>query len=200
MAIKTIKFQDAATSAADGVNGLVLGGRTDVGEYPTTFGGITAGFSPDNNSSIGIYAAGVAAPFDFAGINVGSGTGARLIRIDRAAGTFTIKLQAYMPDGTYASTALRVLDTNGTTPLFAQTVTSVNTDGLGAARQINTNGTLQTVGTSDAGQSITTTGAYFFVELSGAGSFSTRLTYIEYDDGVAGGSGLAAVLMRRRLG
>ena len=199
MALKTIKFQNAATSAADGTNGLVLGTQSGVGSYPATFGGITAGFSPDNALGITFATHGVAAPFDFASIVVASGTGARLIRIDRAAGTFTIKLQAYMPDGTYASTALRVLDTNGTTPLFAQTVTSVNTDGLGAARQINTNGTLQTVGTSDAGQPVTTTGAYFFVELSGAGSFSTRLTYIEYDDGVTG-SGLAAVLMRRRLG
>jgi hypothetical protein len=198
MALKTIKFQSAASSAADGANGLVLGVQTDVGEYPTTFGGITAGFSPDNNAGTSFTVAGVAAPFDFAGINVPAGSGARLIRIDRAAGTFTIKLQTYMPDGVYASTGLRVLDTNGTTPLFAQTVVTRTTDGVGAARQINTDNTMVAVGTADAGQSITTTGASFYVELSGAGSFATRLTYIEYDDGVVGGSALAAVLMRRR--
>jgi hypothetical protein len=198
MAIKTIKFQNSASSAADGANGVVLGVQTNTGAYPTAVSGITAGFSPDNAAGLSFVAAGVAAPFDFGTITVASGSGARLIRIDRAAGTFTIKLQVHMPDGQYASTGLRVLDTNGTTPLFAQTVVTRTTDGLGAQRQINTDNSLVAIGTADAGQSITTSGASFFVELSGAGSFFTRLSYIEFDDGVVGGGALAAVLMRRR--
>ena len=193
MAIKTIKFRpntDGATSIANGANGVVLATATDGGEYPTTVSGITLGWSPNNDGAIsadGLY--GAAAPFDFTGVRVAAGGGARLLRIDRAAGTFVIKLQVYMPDGVYASTGLRILDANGTTQLFAQTVATRTTDGVGAPRQINTDGTLVTVGTADAGTTITTTGPQFFVELSGAGSFFTRLTYVEYDDGVGGGGG-----------
>jgi hypothetical protein len=207
MAIKTIKFGTAGggqnTLVADGADGLRLPTVVEGGVYPQTISGITCGWSPNNDAGIsGGANHSVAAPFEFSSVSVGAGAGARRLRVDRAAGTFVVRMQTYMPDGTYLSTALRIIDSDGSTVLYAQnggTVVDRNSDGIGN-RQCNTNGSMQTVGTADAGASITTTGAFFFVEWGATGSFATRLTYFEYDDGVTGGSGLAAVLMRRRLG
>lgn len=202
MATKTIKFRqtsDGASSLADGANGVLLATGTDGGEYPTTVSGITLGWTPDNNSGMATtFLHGAAQPFQQASAFVASGGPARRIRIDRAAGTFALKMQVYMPDGAYASTALRVLDADGTTVLFAQPVVTRTTDGLGSARQINTDNSLVAVGAADSGTTITTTGAQFFVELTGAGGFFTRLTYLEFDDGIVGG-GFSRGAFRRRI-
>jgi hypothetical protein len=195
MATKTLKFRlttDGSTSIADGADGLALATATDGGEYPITISGITAGWSPDNNSAISANAAGVAAPFDFSSVLVSTGGGDRLIRWDAPAGVYTFKAQVYMPDGVYLSTALRVLDSDVSTVLWSQnggTIVTRTTDGLGAARQLNTDGSMVTVGTSDAGDTFTTTGGAFYIQLRGAGSFACRLTYFELTDGGGGGGG-----------
>jgi hypothetical protein len=195
MAIKTIKFGTGSggqnTLVADGANGLRLPTGTELGAYPQTISGITCGWSPNNNSGISSGSNhSVAAPFEFSTVSAGGGTGERRMRVDRAAGTFVVKMQTYMPEVTYLSTALRIIDSDGSTVLYAQnggTVVNRDNDGIGN-RQCNTNGSMQTVGTADAGASITTTGAFFFVEWGNTGTFSTRLTYFEFDDGVTGGS------------
>lgn len=199
MALKTIKFRlnaDGSANLADGTNGIVLATGSTYGAYPQTLSGITCGWSPDNAGAISAAGTLGVAPFDYNNVIVPSAATTRLLRIDRTAGTFVIKLQTAMPDPTYASTALRVLQSDGITVAFAQTVTDVTSASLGS-KQINTNGTLQAVGTADAGQSITTTGAYFYVQWFATGTYATRLAYIQFDDGVAGG-GTSAALFRRR--
>jgi hypothetical protein len=200
MAIKRIRFKNATGgTVADGADGILLGTATNEGEYSSAsvISGIRAGWIPNNAGAVSMYTTDIASPLD-TGANAAT---LRSFRVDRAPGTFTIKLLAGLSStGQYVTPNIRVLDADGTSVLFTQPGVSRNNDGLGLARQINTDGTMVAVGTSDPGQSITTVGTSFIVELTGGGSFVTRLSYLEYDDGVTGGSGLAAVLMRRRLG
>lgn len=189
MAIKTIKFRDTGdglTSIADGADGIRLATASDGGEYPVTVSGITCGWTPDNNGSISAIGTLGVAPLDGVNAIVPAGGGIRLLRVDRAAGTFVVRLQTSMPDPSYASSALRILQSDGTTVAFAQTVGSRIADGSGN-RKLITDGTLVVTGASDPGQSITTSGAHFLIEWSGAGSFAARLGYIEFDDGAGGG-------------
>ena len=200
MAIKTIKFRDNADGAstiADGANGMRLATATAAGAYPQTVSGITAGWSPNNDSAMTAAGTLGAAPLDGPNAIVSSGGSARRLRIDRPAGTFTIRLQTSMPDPTYASSAVRIVQSDGTTPAYAQTVADRISDGVGN-RKLITNGTMVPTGDADAGQSITTTGNHFFVEWTGSGSYATRLGYIEYDDGAGGGGGVSLAVIRRR--
>jgi hypothetical protein len=190
MAVKTIRFRNnTSPTIADGANGMLLASTVSTGVYPQTVNGITAGWSPDNPALLpdGVGITGDA-KFGEGLATLASGAADRRIRIDRAAGTFVVRLQAGLTQGgsAYATPRLRIIDADGTTVLFAQSGGSVNADGDAQPMQINTNGSKQVVGAADAGQSITTTGAFFFVELTGAGAFQDRLSYIEWDDGVSG--------------
>lgn len=188
MPTKTIKFRSgqdssALTTVLDGTNGIVLATGTGAGTYTSApvLNDIRAGWVPNNDLAIGATGVlGQASPFEFATVGVSPGSGARQLRVDRPAGAFTVKLQTYLPaGGTYASTAIRLLNSDGA-ELFAQPVANRDTDGIGA-RQINTDGGMVAVGTADAGVSITTTGAFFVVELPGIGAFTNRLTVVQWD-------------------
>ena len=194
MATKIVAFNttaNALVNVASGGSGIVLlGTGTNAGLYPQTAEGITAGWS--NGVSVqGSLDQSLAAPYKtFAAI--GNGDGSRRIRIDRAAGTFTIKLQAYSDGGDYLSGGTKIYDANGTTVLHTQATTNLNNDAGVGPKYFLTNMTLSDTPT-DAGVSITTTGAFFFVELNGLPSFGTKLSAIIYDDGVVSTPTVASI-------
>lgn len=165
--------------------------------------GIKAGWTPDNNSAIGGGTAhGIASPFNRSTVTVPAGS-SRKLRVDTTPGdTYGIKLLTYMPDPTYLSTALRILQSDGSTVAFAQnggTVVTRSSDSVGN-KQCNTDGSLQSVAAADAGTSVVPTGSYIDIEWTGAGSFASRLTYIEltYSGGGGGITALLLNLLRRR--
>jgi hypothetical protein len=184
---KTIKFFSGSAGlepVADGDDGLVLPAVQGTGVYPQTLSGQTVGWSPNNDPAISASDLhGAVAPFQFASVRVNAGSADRLRRIDGPAGTYEgVKLQTFMTGATYLSTALRVLDSDGTTVLWSQnggTVVSRNNEGLGD-RQLNTDGSMVAVGTADPGATFETTGGAWYVQLRGLGQFANRLTVVEY--------------------
>jgi hypothetical protein len=198
MAIKTIRFRPApagTSTVADGPNGILLTtAGPDPGQFglyadATTISGIRAGWLAQSEFGLA-NDSGISGDSRF-GLGqvvrpVASAT--RTIRIDRAAGTFPVLLQAGVSIGGYITPRNRILDTAGTT-LFAQAGPSRNADGDAAPMQINTDGSKQVVGTADTGVSVTTTGSYFDVEIPAGTEFQNRLSYIAWDDGAGGGGG-----------
>jgi hypothetical protein len=180
MTVRQIKFDGDANSYEQSSTVGVLSLLTADGEYPEAYGGLTFGHDPQTGAS-SFDPIGQTAPYDIDTMLAVAGTGKR-IRVDRIAGTFTIKLTAYVPDGKYRTTGLRVLQSNGSTVAFAQSVNNRVTDGLGAARLILTDGSMVTVGTSDPGTQITTTGSHFYIDLPANGDYPNCITLIEFDD------------------
>ena len=186
MAIKKIKFVTAPTDfTTEGSDTLVLGCGTDGGVYPKTGNGITAG-------RVGTTAfAALSSPFPgnprLGGAIVAIAAGAdNRVRITRpgGAGTFTIKLQSTNEAGFFATTGLRVWDSDNSTILYDQ-LTSGGGDSAAPATSVqgNTDGSWGVVDRTDAGVTITTTGADFYVGSNGSTNFTRRLAYIEYEDG-----------------
>ncbi|MBC7844122.1 MAG: hypothetical protein H7099_17565 [Gemmatimonadaceae bacterium] len=198
MTIKRINFRtDGAASSSPSANRILLGTGTDQGEYPETVDGVTLGWSPNNNSSTGTYAGIPSDALLEGGVAIISDT--RRIRINRAAGTFTIKLMTGLQPEVYLTTGINVYDADGTTVIGSRPASDRDTQGFTGNWQISTaGGAPVAAGTADAGISITTTGDHFFVEIVGTGSRFARLSLIEFDDGAGGGGGSVAGIMRRR--
>lgn len=211
MAIKTIRFGLSAgstTTVADGSDGILVttagpdGPERGLYADAVPINGIRAGWL--TNSEFGLATnPGIAGDPKFGGGRVFRpvGTATYTLRIDRAPGTFIVKLQIGMTQGgtAYVTPRNRILDTTGAA-LFSQTGPSRNADGDTQPMQINTDGSKQLVGASDAGVTVTTTGNYFDVQISAGTEFPNNLSYIEFDDGAGGGGGSlpASVLRRRR--
>jgi hypothetical protein len=209
MAIKTIRFRPAGagtTTVADGADGiLVPTAGPDPGQFglyadATTISGIRAGWVAQPDFGLA-NDAGISGDAKFGLAQVVRATGAttRVLRIDRAAGTFPVWLQIGMAQGgtSYVTPRNRILNTSGA-ELFAQSGPSRNADGDSVPMQINTDGTKQLVGAADAGVSVTTTGSYWDIEIRPGTEFQNRLSFISFDDGVTGGGLSASVLRRRR--
>jgi hypothetical protein len=193
MAIKTIRFRvNSSPTIADGADGILLATLVNAGEYAgaSAISGIVAGWIANATGGIAD-AVGISGDpkFGQGRVRMLSGTSRRL-RINRPAGTFTVRMQGGMINSGvgYATPRLRILDADNATVLYAQTGGDVITDGDPAPAQINTNGSKQAVGASDAGVSITTTGSSFVIDIPGSGTFGDWVSYIEWDDGAGGGA------------
>jgi hypothetical protein len=202
VAIKTIRFRPApagTTTVADGANGILLAtAGPDPGQFglyadATTISGIRAGWLAQSEFGLANDSGISGDPrFGLGQVVRAVASATRTIRIDRAAGTFPVVLQAGVSIGGYITPRNRILNTTGAA-LFSQAGPSRNADGDAAPMQINTDGSKQTVGAADAGVSVTTTGSYFDVEIPAGTEFQNRLSYIAWDDGVGGGGGGADV-------
>lgn len=192
MTTKLIKFQSPTyDSGTDDANTLVLGTGTSFGVYPKTGAGITAGRAlldgTANNVALAYSAGDPAVPSDprFGRTTVRFNVSdPKYIRINRAAGTFPMKIQGIVQIGEYATSSIKVLNADGS--LIYQQGAQVADNSVGASQiQMNTDGSYGAVNRTDAGISVTTTGAYFFVGADATTGFAQPLTVIEFDDGVA---------------
>jgi hypothetical protein len=164
---------------------MLLGCGSNAGQYPQTAAGFTAGrttltvLNASGDSSL-------AAPYRTHAI-LPNGDAAQRIRIDRAAGTFNIKLITYADGGVYHSGGERIIDSDGTTVLFTRPNVDRNNDPTPARywwTDMSANAT-----DADPGTSITTTGGHFFLELRGLSSFGGKLSALIFDDGGAAPAG-----------
>jgi len=193
MTIKRLNVS-LSTQGANGADKAWLGCGSSQSVYPQTFSGITYGWTANPSGISSADTSAIDAVNFPATTIVAAGTSVS-VRIDRAAGTFTIKIVGVVPAAGFAAARCRVLDSDGTTERFAAPLTSFV--GPASNTQINTDGAGTTsIGSVDAGVSVTTTGAFFFVELVTAGSWNGRLGYIEWDD-AAGGASICALRRRR---
>lgn len=187
MATKVIKFTDAGTSSAQDSNTLLLSGTGGGnGQYPQTFGGITAGWNDAGSHGSNLVGGISGDALLDTQLTIAAGSGSTRIRVNRPAGTFNVRLLTGMPIGQYGSMGARIYDTDGTTLLYTRPSTDIVTDGDASPSQVSTAGLAKvTPGTADAGVNITTAGANFWVEFPATGSYFTRLSAIVFDDGAA---------------
>jgi hypothetical protein len=181
MATKKI-YVSASTTGAKATDEVWLSCGSGASIYAQTFSGLTYGWTANASGVSYLDTSAVAGGIYPATTIVPTGTSQK-IRVDKAAGTYTLVAVGNVPSGGFASKRLRVLDSDNSTVLWTQPAADIA--GAAADYQINTNGALVSYGAADAGVPITTTGAQFYIEIVSTGGFNARYSRFEIIDSAA---------------